>query len=84
MACPVAVVAECTSPAGAAVSFSATASDVCDPVTVSCSIDNGSTVAFGEHTDVCGASDGNGNASSCSFPVQVVDTTAPHIVCPRP
>jgi serine protease len=81
--CPADVVAECTSPAGAAVSFTATATDDCDSTPdVSCSPASGSTFALGTTSPTCTAEDAVGNQDQCSFQVKVQDTTAPSITCP--
>ena len=72
---------EATSPAGATATFSATANDLVDgAVTVVCTPPSGSTFAMGTITVSCSASDSRGNASSGSFTVKVVDTTAPAIL----
>ncbi|MBI3848061.1 MAG: HYR domain-containing protein, partial [Planctomycetes bacterium] len=82
--CPANVTAECTSPSGAAVSFSnATAVDTCDPSpTVNCVPSSGSTFALGVTTVTCTATDAASNSSSCNFTVTVVDTTPPSPGCP--
>jgi hypothetical protein len=76
MTCPDPITLECTSPGGAAASFSAAASDGCGAA-VSCVPLSGSTFPLGTTSDSCGATDACGNAGSCSFAVTVVDTTPP-------
>jgi microsomal dipeptidase-like Zn-dependent dipeptidase len=74
------ITAEATSPAGAAVSFSASATDRVDgAVAVSCSPASGSTFALGGSTVTCSATDQRGNSSTGSFNLNVVDTTPPEI-----
>jgi HYR domain-containing protein/IPT/TIG domain-containing protein/WD40 repeat protein len=83
LSCPAGVVAECTSPSGASVSFSVTASDTCDAApSVFCAPSSGSDFAFGVTSVSCTASDAAGNVSTCSFDVTVVDTTPPSVTCP--
>ncbi len=69
-----------TSSSGAAVSYTASASDDLDsaPV-VACSPASGSTFPVGTTTVTCSATDRAGNTASGSFPVTVTDTTAPVI-----
>jgi hypothetical protein len=77
---PSSVEAEATSPAGANVTFTATAEDAVDgSVTVDCTPASGSLFAFGTTTVTCTASDTSGNTSTGSFDVVVQDTTAPEI-----
>jgi subtilisin family serine protease len=81
--CPPAPTEECTSPAGGAVSFTATATDDCDPdPLVSCVPPSGSTFALGTTPVQCTAADAVGNEDTCNFNVTVVDTTPPLITCP--
>ena len=77
------ITAEATSPAGAAVNFSATATDLIDgPIPVICSPASGSTFPItgwfssGVRVD-CSATDSGGNTVSGSFRVRVRDTTPP-------
>ncbi len=81
--CPADRTLECTSPAGAATTYSASATDDCDtsPL-VSCVPASGSTFGFGSTLVTCTATDSASNSSSCSFTVTVLDTTAPVIACP--
>ena len=80
------ITAEATGPAGAAVSFIATATDLVDPsVTPVCTPASGSTFALGSHQVDCTATDDAGNTSDpVSFAVTVVDTTAPEVTVPGP
>jgi hypothetical protein len=79
IACPAPQVVECTGPAGAPVTFAATATDVCEgALTPSCPA-SGSTFPIGQGQASCFASDSSGNGSSCDARVTVVDTTPPTI-----
>lgn len=72
--------AEATGPKGAAVSFSATASDAVDgAVPASCSPSSGQTFELGASSVTCTATDQSGNTSERSFNVVVHDTTGPAI-----
>ena len=80
---PPTITREATSPAGAAVSYSATALDNVDgSVTPSCIPPAGSIFPLGTTTVNCTATDSSGNASSGSFKVIVQDTTAPIVTPP--
>ena len=81
---PANIIAEATSSAGAAVTFTATATDIVDgPVTVVCTPDSGSTFALDVTTTVsCSATDAHGNTATGSFTVKVQDTTPPAITVP--
>jgi hypothetical protein len=73
-------VAEATGPAGAVVTYIATASDVVDgPLTPTCSPPSGSTFALGATTVNCSATDAAHNTATGSFTVTVRDTTPPTI-----
>jgi hypothetical protein len=75
--------AEATSPVGATVSFGASATDIVDPApAVACAPPSGSDFALGTTTVDCTATDASGNQSAGSFPVTVVDTTAPTLSVP--
>jgi hypothetical protein len=77
---PGATSAEATGPAGAAVTFTATAADIVDgSVAPVCTPASGSMFALGATTVTCVVADARGNAGSGSFTVTVVDTTAPVI-----
>jgi HYR domain len=73
---PADIAVAATSPAGAAVSFSATATDAVDGTdVVSCGPSSGTTFAVGQTTVTCTAGDAAGNqASSQSFSVFVTAT----------
>ena len=73
---PSAAGAEATSPAGAAVSYSATTDDG-SPVT--CVPPSGSTFPLGATTVTCTATDAAGNTATTKFVVTVSDTIAPTI-----
>jgi hypothetical protein len=79
--CPDDMTLECTGPDGAVATFAAMATDLCDtdPVVV-CTPPSGSTFPLGTTTVECVATDASGNSASCSFVVEVVDTTPPDIV----
>lgn len=77
--------AEATGPGGAAVTYSASATDAVDgAVAVSCAPASGSTFPLGTTTVTCSASDAHHNSASSSFTVTVVDTTAPALTLPSP
>jgi hypothetical protein len=77
---PADITTEATGPLGAAVSYTASASDLVDgPVTPSCSPSSGSTFALGTTSVGCSATDAHSNTSNGSFNVTVQDTTAPTI-----
>jgi hypothetical protein len=72
--------AECTSPAGAAVSFAATVTDNCDPnPTVTYSQNPGTTFPIGTTPVTVTATDASGNVATCGFDVIVEDTTPPFV-----
>jgi hypothetical protein len=74
---------EATGPGGAAVSFSASASDTVDgSVAVNCNPASGDTFPLGVTIVDCSATDAHGNQASGSFNVAVVDTTAPVLTLP--
>lgn len=71
---------EATGPAGAPVSFSATASDLVDgPEVVTCNPASGSTFALGTTAVSCSSIDAHGNTAAGSFTIGVVDTTPPTV-----
>jgi hypothetical protein len=79
IACP-APVADCTSPAGAVVSFSPTASDNCPGLQAPiCSPTSGSTFALGSTAFSCSIADAAGNPNTCGSTVTVHDTKPPVI-----
>lgn len=74
---------EATGPAGAVVSFVATAADlVAGPVLVSCAPGSGAVFALGTTSVACSARDTGGNTAGGSFSVTVVDTTPPTLTLP--
>jgi X-Pro dipeptidyl-peptidase len=74
---PAHVAAEASAPT-TSVSYAATATDTVDPSpTVSCSPAAGTGFGLGTTTVHCSARDANGNTTTGSFDVAVVDTTAP-------
>ena len=79
---PADIAAEATSPAGASVTWSATATDAEDasPPTPTCAPAAGSTFPLGVTTVACSVTDGGGLHDSGSFQVSVADTTAPSLV----
>jgi hypothetical protein len=79
IACPGNKTLECVA-GGATASFAATASDNCGAPAVACVPPSGSTFPLGTTKDVCTATDGSGNTSSCGFKVSVVDTKPPVVV----
>ncbi|MGH9178131.1 MAG: HYR domain-containing protein [Acidimicrobiales bacterium] len=80
---PEVLTAEATSADGAVVSFAVTASDVVDAdVAVTCSTPSGSTFPLGRTDVTCTATDEAGNTGQATFPVDVVDTTAPELAVP--
>ena len=82
--CPESMIVECATPDGAMATFTASASDLCDPeVVVSCEPPSGSVFPPGSTLVTCTATDASGNSSECQFEVNVVDTTPPSITCPQ-
>lgn len=77
---PADITEEATGPNGAAVSFSATATDE-NPASpnVTCSKNSGDTFPLGTTTVNCSATDAAGNRAAGSFNVTVQDTTPPEI-----
>ena len=74
------VTAEATGPAGAAVGYTVTATDLVDgAVTADCTPVSGSTFALGDTTVTCSAADAHGNSGQKQFHVIVQDTTPPAI-----
>ncbi len=74
---------EATSPAGAAVAFTASAVDLVDgAVSTTCSSESASTFPLGSTPVVCTATDALGNTNSANFDVVVIDTTAPTLKLP--
>jgi hypothetical protein len=67
---------------GANVSFTVTATDNCQGVTVISTPASGSFFPVGTTTVTSRATDASGNTSTCSFTVTVNDTQPPTITCP--
>ncbi len=59
-----------------------TAMDNCDPVTFSQIPAPGTELGLGSTTVTVWAADMSGNSNSCTFTIDVIDTTAPTITCP--
>jgi len=77
---PGTIFADATMPAGAVVTYTATASDLVDgSVAIDCTPPSGSTFAVGTTTVNCTASDSRGNTAGGSFEVNVVDVDPPSI-----
>jgi Ca2+-binding RTX toxin-like protein len=71
---------EATGPAGAMVTFTATATDLVDTTpTVVCAPPSGSTLPVGSWSVTCTATDDSGNFSTGTFTITVRDTTPPVI-----
>jgi hypothetical protein len=80
---PDALTVQATSGAGAAVNFSASASDAVEGgLSAVCSPRSGTVFGFGSHTVTCRATDGSGNGASRSFTINVVDTNSPTLNLP--
>ena len=81
---PAALAAEATSAAGAAVMFSATASDPEDGlITPVCVPASGSRFALGETVVTCSAADSSGASAEGRFSITVRDTSPPVLVVPQ-
>jgi len=76
---PLDIFAEATSPAGAVVTYTVTATDLVSFVTPHCDTPSGSLFPFGTTTVTCFAVDFAGNATSKFFNVTVQDTTPPTV-----
>jgi hypothetical protein len=80
---PPAQMLEATGPTGAVATFTATALDAIDGGLVpTCTPASGTTFGPGATTVSCTATDASGNATTGSFTVTVVDTTAPVLTVP--
>ncbi len=80
---PAEVVAEATGPTGASVDYVATAADLVDgDIAPTCQPPAGSRFGLGATSVDCSATDRAANATSGSFTVRVVDTTAPVLTLP--
>jgi hypothetical protein len=75
---PQSMVVEATSPAGAAATFTVSATDPDDEAgPVTCDHATGSTFPIGTTTVSCSSTDTHGNVGTASFTIAVRDTTAP-------
>ncbi|HEX7833136.1 MAG TPA: IPT/TIG domain-containing protein [Thermoanaerobaculia bacterium] len=75
------ITAEATSAAGAAVTFTVSATDAIDgAITPTCSHNSGATFPLGVTTVTCSATDSFNNTTDDSFDIEVVDSTPPQIV----
>jgi X-Pro dipeptidyl-peptidase len=82
---PAPITAAATSPAGATVTFAASATDTADAhPTLSCLPASGSTFALGRTSVHCTATDAVGNVGSSALEVTVADTTPPVLQLPSP
>jgi hypothetical protein len=79
---PADISAEATSPAGAVVTYTATATDNVAVATFGCTPASGSTFPLGTTTVTCTATDTSGNTSTATFHVTVRDTTKPVVTPP--
>ena len=78
LVCPANITAECAGPTGVTVTFTASVSDVCTPgVTTTCVPPSGTLFPSGATIVMCSATDVATNTVTCSFTVNVVDTTPP-------
>lgn len=64
------------------VTFTATATDNCGPVTVTCQPPSGAAFPTGVSPVICTAVDQAGNSAQCTFQVVVRESEPPTIVCP--
>jgi 5-hydroxyisourate hydrolase-like protein (transthyretin family) len=72
LALPTGITVDATSPAGAVVTYTASATDIVGGVVaVNCGLSSGSTFSIGTTTVTCSATDGAGNTVGGSFPVLV-------------
>jgi hypothetical protein len=77
------ITAEATGPAGAALTFTASATDAVDGARAgACTPASGSTFGIATTTVTCTAIDTHGNTGSASFTVTVRDTTPPVVTVP--
>jgi hypothetical protein len=82
---PSTITAQVTGPNGAPVTYTATASDLCDGLTTpTCTPASGSTFPIGTTQVNCSATDKEGLTGTASFDVLVIDTTPPVVHVPAP
>jgi hypothetical protein len=80
---PADITVDADSPAGAAVSYAASATDNASPILISCSPTSGTTFSIGTTTVNCSATDAFSNVANGSFTVHVVgDVVAPTLNLP--
>jgi hypothetical protein len=79
---PVDITLEADGPGGSLVSYVATATDLGQPLAVSCTPASGSVFPIGATVVSCGAADPQGNLVTGSFSVTVEDTLSPVLVLP--
>ncbi|MBI3949582.1 MAG: HYR domain-containing protein, partial [Acidobacteria bacterium] len=76
--CPAEVTLGCATPSGAVATYTATATDNCDPAhSLTCTPASGSTFPPGTTTVTCTATDASGNSTMCSFTVTVAPNNPP-------
>lgn len=82
---PVQVMAQATGPSGAAVNYTANATDLVDgPVTPVCTPPSGSVFAFGLDTVTCTATDAHNNKATGTFNVDIINKIPPTITISSP
>ncbi len=79
--CPSNIVTTATGPGGAAVTYTASASDSCGIASFNSSPNSGSTFPIGTTTVTATATDSSGNSNACSFTVTVT-AASPTLNCP--
>lgn len=87
LALPPAQTVEATSPAGAKVTYTASADSQGEPIApdaIACKPASGSTFPLGPTTVTCTVTNAYGVSASGSFAITVVDTTAPRLTAPTP
>src|SRR5438046_3174762 len=82
---PATITAEATSPGGATVSYTATATDATDgTIPAICAPTSGSAFPLGNTTVNCSITNSRNKTVTGSFLIRVVDTVAPAIQCAQP
>jgi hypothetical protein len=79
---PASFTVEATSASGAVATYTASASDNGQAVTVSCNPPSGSTFGFGATAVTCSATDASNNTATGTFQITVQDTTGPALTLP--
>jgi streptogramin lyase len=77
--CPAAQTVQCTSPAGAIATVTATATDNCPNLGAPSCSGSGADFPVGTTTSLCSVTDGSGNTATCKTSVTVQDTMPPVI-----